>query len=80
MVTPNAGTDVSPYCNAATYPKNPPCTSTGSANSHKTARSRHPSGVAVVMADGSMRFVTNNISLTSWRALGTMDGGETVSD
>jgi prepilin-type N-terminal cleavage/methylation domain-containing protein/prepilin-type processing-associated H-X9-DG protein len=78
--TPNAGTDVSPYCSATLYPRNPPCTTTGSANSHKTARSRHPNGVNVVLADGSMRFVTNNITLTSWRALGTMDGGETITD
>ena len=78
--TPNAGTDVSPYCNGTTYPKNPPCTSTGSANSHKTARSRHPNGVNVLMADGSMRFVTTSISLATWRALGTMDGGETVTE
>ena len=34
----------------------------------------------VLMADGSMRFVTTNISLTAWRALGTMDGGETISE
>lgn len=78
--TPNAGTDVSPYCNATTYPRNPPCTTTGSGNSHKTARSRHPAGVNATLADGSTRFITNNISLVSWRALGTMDGGEAVSD
>jgi len=78
--TPNAGTDVSPYCNGTTYPKNPPCTTTGSANSHKTARSRHPNGVNVLMADGSMRFINSNVVLTTWRALGTMDGGETITE
>jgi prepilin-type N-terminal cleavage/methylation domain-containing protein/prepilin-type processing-associated H-X9-DG protein len=78
--TPNAGTDVSPYCNATTYPKNPPCTTTGSGNAHKTARSRHPGGVNVLIADGSTRLVTNNVSLIAWRAMGTMDGGEVVPD
>ncbi len=40
------------------------------------ARSRHPAGVNVSMCDGSVRFVTNNIGLTEWSALGTMAGGE----
>jgi prepilin-type N-terminal cleavage/methylation domain-containing protein len=74
--TPNAGTDVSPYCSATAYPLNPPCTTTGSGNSHKTARSRHPTGVNIVMADCATRFITNSVSLTTWRAMGTMDGGE----
>ena len=78
--TPNTGTDVSPYCNGTTYPKNPPCTNSGSGNAHKAARSRHPGGVNVLIGDGAVRFVSNSISLTSWRALGTMDGGETVTD
>jgi len=40
------------------------------------ARSRHPAGVNATMCDGSARFITNSISLTEWRALGTMAGGE----
>lgn len=78
--TPNTGTDVSPFCNGTTYPSNPPCTTTGSANSHKAARSRHTGGVNVVMGDGSVRFVQNSITLASWRAMGTMNGGEVISD
>ncbi len=34
------------------------------------ARSRHPGGVNVVMADGSMQWVSNNIALSVWQALG----------
>lgn len=78
--TPNAGTDVSPYCNGTTYPKNPPCTTTGSGNAYKAARSRHPGGVNALIADGSTRLVTNNITLTSWRSMGTMDGGEVIPE
>jgi prepilin-type N-terminal cleavage/methylation domain-containing protein/prepilin-type processing-associated H-X9-DG protein len=78
--TPNSGTDVSPYCNGTTYPRNPPCTNTGSANSHKAARSRHTGGVNVLLGDGSVRFVSNTITSTTWRALGTMDGGEVISN
>jgi prepilin-type N-terminal cleavage/methylation domain-containing protein/prepilin-type processing-associated H-X9-DG protein len=78
--TPNSGTDVSPFCNAALYYYNPPCTTAGSTYSHKSARSRHTGGVNVLFGDGSVRFVGNRISLNTWRAIGTMNGGEVVSD
>jgi prepilin-type processing-associated H-X9-DG protein len=44
-----------------------------------TARSWHPGGVNVAMADGSARLVGEEIDLTVWRALATRDGRETVS-
>jgi prepilin-type N-terminal cleavage/methylation domain-containing protein/prepilin-type processing-associated H-X9-DG protein len=44
-----------------------------------TANSRHPGGVNVTLADGSVRFVKTAISLPSWRALGTRNGGEVLS-
>jgi prepilin-type processing-associated H-X9-DG protein len=43
------------------------------------ARSNHPGGVNVLMADGSVRFVSNGIDLTTWRALGTCCGGEVLN-
>jgi prepilin-type N-terminal cleavage/methylation domain-containing protein/prepilin-type processing-associated H-X9-DG protein len=43
------------------------------------ARSKHPGGVNAAFADGSVRFVTNNVDLVTWRALGTKAGGETVN-
>ena len=43
---------------------------------YSAARSRHAGGVNVLLADGSVRFVRNTIDLTTWKALGTMDGGE----
>jgi prepilin-type N-terminal cleavage/methylation domain-containing protein/prepilin-type processing-associated H-X9-DG protein len=43
-----------------------------------TARSFHPGGVNVVLMDGSVRFVRDSISPTTWRALGTIAGGETI--
>jgi prepilin-type N-terminal cleavage/methylation domain-containing protein/prepilin-type processing-associated H-X9-DG protein len=42
--------------------------------------SRHPGGVHVLLADGSVRFVNENISLPIWRALGTRNGGEAIGD
>ena len=41
--------------------------------------SRHPGGVNVLFGDGSVRFVKSSISLATWRALGTRNGGEVVS-
>lgn len=44
-----------------------------------SANSRHTGGVHGMMADGSIRFVSENIDLNVWRALGTRAGGEAVS-
>lgn len=43
-----------------------------------TASSNHTNGVNVLLCDGSVRFVSNSISLTTWRALGTRNGGDLV--
>jgi prepilin-type processing-associated H-X9-DG protein len=44
------------------------------------ARSRHSGGVNVVLCDGSTRFVSDDIALDAWQAMGTMNGGETVTE
>jgi prepilin-type processing-associated H-X9-DG protein len=77
--TPNSGTDLSPYCNDAVYPRNPPCKN-NSRYYQKAARSRHTGGVNTLFADGSVHFITNSIPLATWRALGTMNGGEVVGN
>jgi prepilin-type N-terminal cleavage/methylation domain-containing protein/prepilin-type processing-associated H-X9-DG protein len=38
--------------------------------------SHHTGGVNVLMCDGDVRFVGNSISLTTWRAAGTRNGGD----
>jgi prepilin-type processing-associated H-X9-DG protein len=43
-----------------------------------TANSRHPGGVNVGLADGSIRFVKSTVNLPAWRALGTRNGGEVI--
>jgi prepilin-type N-terminal cleavage/methylation domain-containing protein/prepilin-type processing-associated H-X9-DG protein len=49
----------------------------GSGNKALTsARSNHPTGVNVGLCDGSVRFVTDAVSLAGWRALSTRSGGE----
>jgi len=55
-----------------------PCT-TG-ANRNKAVRSKHPNGVNASMCDGSVRFITNNIDINTWMGLGTMNGGDSLSD
>lgn len=61
-----------------------PCIGTFSSYSTRnmivTARSLHPGGVQVLLADGSVRFVTNNISLATWQAVGSPAGGEVIGD
>jgi prepilin-type processing-associated H-X9-DG protein len=41
-----------------------------------TANSFHPGGVNLVLCDGSVRFVSDNVDLTIWRGLGTRNGEE----
>lgn len=38
--------------------------------------SRHVSGVNVLMGDGSVRFISENINTDVWRSSGTISGGE----
>ena len=44
-----------------------------------TSRSYHTGGVQTSLVDGSVRFVTESIDRTIWRALGTRGGREVVS-
>ncbi len=41
--------------------------------------SRHSGGVNLLMGDGSVRFVKNSVNVATWRALGTISGGEVIS-
>ncbi len=42
----------------------------------RSPRSRHPGGVTVGMADGSVRFVSDNVDPAAWQAAATIAGGE----
>jgi prepilin-type N-terminal cleavage/methylation domain-containing protein/prepilin-type processing-associated H-X9-DG protein len=46
------------------------------ANCSMSANSAHAGGVNLLLCDGSVRFVSNGVSLPTWRALGTRNGGE----
>ena len=43
-------------------------------------RSYHTNGVNLALCDGSIRFVNNSIPLAAWRAMGSMAGGEVVTE
>ncbi len=45
-----------------------------------TARSYHPGSVNVLLLDSSVRAVSDNVSLVTWRALGTRAGRENVGE
>ncbi|MFO0822352.1 MAG: DUF1559 domain-containing protein [Gemmataceae bacterium] len=47
-------------------------------NIHLAARGAHTGGVNVVLADGSVKFISNNIPFANWQAAGTRAGGETL--
>ncbi len=50
----------------------------GGANAYATARSLHPGGVNVAMADGSVTFAQDGIDWYVWRAAGTRDQAESA--
>lgn len=41
--------------------------------------SQHPGGVNTLFGDGSVKFIKNGVSLLTYRALGTRNGGEVIS-
>lgn len=66
------------------YPPNPPSKWDCGNGSHNkalsTARSNHAGGVNLLLADGSVRFVSNSIALPTWRALATRAGSEALGE
>jgi prepilin-type N-terminal cleavage/methylation domain-containing protein len=45
-----------------------------------TARSMHTGGVYLLLGDGAVRFVSEEIGINIWRALGTINGSDVVGD
>jgi prepilin-type processing-associated H-X9-DG protein len=53
------------------------CSGTGNfCDTWAAARSSHAGGVNAAMGDGSVRFFTNSVALTTWQALATRAGGD----
>lgn len=54
--------------------------STGFDRGHLATRSFHTGGSQLVLGDGSVRFVSENIDIRVWRSVGSINGGETVGE
>jgi prepilin-type N-terminal cleavage/methylation domain-containing protein/prepilin-type processing-associated H-X9-DG protein len=67
-----------PNANCDPAPPNPPCSQGNDPTI--AARSRHAGGVTVSMLDGSVRFITDDVDVATWRALGTARGSETLGE
>ena len=74
MAAPNSKTvnDRVNHCQSIT---SAPCEAASGTDLLVLARSRHTSGVNVGMADGSVRFVSDNVDVTAWQGAGSRAGG-----
>jgi len=78
--TPNTtvGDNVGTYCSAGPMT---PCAATQNTSSLATyARSMHPGGVNVGLADGAVRFVPNSVDATIWKNLANRRDGQTIGE
>ncbi|MEM8945180.1 MAG: DUF1559 domain-containing protein [Planctomycetota bacterium] len=75
-------TDRTRYCDTEVAPEIAPCQNTSAGNWsgvwQQLARSYHPGGVNLAMADGASRFVSDDIDQLIWHALATPDGAELI--
>jgi type II secretory pathway pseudopilin PulG len=67
------------FC-AQSYPNlNRPCIGTaGDNNAYASPRSMHPGGLNNVLCDGSVRWVSNSVTLATWRNLGAIADGNII--
>jgi hypothetical protein len=58
--------------------QNLPCTpgSTNGRDNTASSRSRHSGGVQVVLGDGSGHFISDNVDIVVWQAMGSIASGE----
>lgn len=59
---------------------NLPCTPGSNNTNFASPRSRHVGGVHVLLGDGAVRFVSNNINLTTWRNLAWVADGSVLGE
>lgn len=69
--------DRSSYCVSGTKA---PCQGLSATNVNYSARSWHSGGANFVLADGSVRFIPDNVNVEAYTALGTRAGGEPAGE
>ncbi|QDT90660.1 DUF1559 domain-containing protein [Gimesia algae] len=77
--TPNTSAPDQNYLCKSTTDVNAPCVNNTSTR-WNYARSMHVGGVHIGMADGAVRFVSENIDRGTFRALATISGDEVIGD
>jgi prepilin-type N-terminal cleavage/methylation domain-containing protein/prepilin-type processing-associated H-X9-DG protein len=79
--SPNAGVDYTLCAQPPPILLPGPCTKNvlQDYTAYTSARSLHPGGVNALFGDGSVKFIPDEINVGVWQALGTMNGGESVS-
>ena len=75
-----SGVPTGPLMNGRFTPNSPIPDLTSGSGKLCGARSRHPGGVNACFCDGSVQFVGDSISATTWHALWTRAGGEVTVD
>jgi prepilin-type N-terminal cleavage/methylation domain-containing protein/prepilin-type processing-associated H-X9-DG protein len=85
QLTPNSSspdllyaTTCCPTCNLPS--RNMPCIANPGPGNYCAARSYHTGGVNLLFADGSVHFVSDSVDIQTWRALGTIAGGEVLGE
>jgi prepilin-type N-terminal cleavage/methylation domain-containing protein/prepilin-type processing-associated H-X9-DG protein len=64
------------YCNNLPQMNLPCANSDCGKNDTAASRSRHTGGVNALLADGSVHFIGQSVSLTTWQSMGTISNGE----
>ena len=71
---------ITEFCTAASAAVGMPCTTAGTVMTSAMARSMHTGGVHVALADGSARFVSNNVDQLTWLRLSSTQDGQLPGD
>ncbi|TVS09990.1 MAG: DUF1559 domain-containing protein [Planctomycetaceae bacterium] len=71
--------DRPPRCSADPNHRHLRCVSGGS-RAFQTARSYHPGGVHICLADGAVRFISDTVEMRTWLALLAMSRGDTLGE
>jgi prepilin-type N-terminal cleavage/methylation domain-containing protein/prepilin-type processing-associated H-X9-DG protein len=68
------------YCSPAAAAQGMGCTTVGNLMTSAMSRSLHPGGVNVVLGDGSVRFISDNINELTWCRLQSAKDGQVIGE